>query len=1068
MKDMKSKIIILILVVPLLLIFVTGSVVHSTELFVDVPVTSIEIQGERTRQVDISSDERSFRLETIVLPENATNPKVTYSVEEVEGQKKAQVDISDDGLITAHTIGTVNIVAYADGKSDSITVNFYSSKPTGIKQEINEINIEVGKTVQIERGIHYNIEPDTIQTQINWSSDSPETAAVNNGLVSAKGSGKALITAKIAGIIVDEDGLIKDTDFEMKFLVNVSVDMPETGVSINGETEGTLPLYTNNINQPKEYIFQYDSTKINLSEIELVYPDEFSKVELEEVPSDGDYKNAKIKVAFGPLAKKGETYQVLIKKDGELLATFNFSYALMTKAELAPESTNLVVSKNDNVSVTFTVITDSDEMYGYDSQNNLRANSYNVKYTSSNPEVIKVISSDNLCIATPLQEGTATIKAIITDRATGDVIIQTSKEFTVYNPYTLLSFGINTVNYGLARELALGRYDLEKEGNSYKLVQIEPFQLPIEASTIKGKVPIDYSLVTIESSDPEIASVSSDAKLTLNDKSGLVTITVKYNGYGSTVQAKITLNCRSEGVNVTDYDELMWTTKKKIYETVLKNDIMLAPIIAEKKGDTEFGFRSYANSCVTTINPTADTTFYKNKSENIKIKYAVEFYRSVYGNGYFIDADNLTQKLYDYAGFRIFSGPIDLVRWGNGTETMAVKSQDHIIFLVREDNVEINNIELKGCSDSSMVATDENGNNVTDLGKLDYCGTVLEVAGDNCKISYSRINNGRTVVRAYGRANDLLANVEANPEDYKVNINIKNSLLSYGREFILKIGTNQHKRISPDKYQDFGIGYLNKLSEVPSQEVFDEASPYLLKEDGTNYIPGDVANINDKYFNDNYVLTNVTLENSAFRNAGLFSIGLESIFGGLCLHRYDYSDVYAFATKLHWGKVSGASYPAALNLKGDVRFYDWKQVNSLNSETLLEGSDTQVAETIGFKMDFVKLIKSYDSSLTENKLLQSYDGEKYVNGAIAFYGGGKNYSYVDISEVSDEFHSLAKYQIPVSFLIEEGRERFIKYTAGVEPFRFLLYNSNSTLDVQKQINDFSSGQALNWLYRKIK
>lgn len=116
----------------------------------------------------------------------------------------------------------------------------------------------------------------------------------------------------------------------------------------------------------------------------------------------------------------------------------------------------------------------------------------------------------------------------------------------------------------------------------------------------------------------------------------------------------------------------------------------------------------------------------------------MEFSANVYGNGYFIDADNLTQKLFSRSGNRVFTGPTDLVSWGNNTEKIAVKSQDNAVFLVKTDNVAICNVELKGCSDASLVAQNENGTSYTDLGKLDYCGTVLEVASDNVTVSYSR------------------------------------------------------------------------------------------------------------------------------------------------------------------------------------------------------------------------------------------------------------------------------------------------------------------------------------------
>ena len=191
----------------------------------------------------------------------------------------------------------------------------------------------------------------------------------------------------------------------------------------------------------------------------------------------------------------------------------------------------------------------------------------------------------------------------------------------------------------------------------------------------------------------------------------------------------------------------MYATKNN-YETVIMNNIMLAD------GMNETNYKNYLDKIATqTMDPTADIAFYEalNKQSDAKIKYCVELTNNMYGNGYSINANNITFAKEKY-GYRVFNGPLDLValKYGNISDQNAkVKSQDNIIFVVKKDGINITNVELKGCSDSSIIQ-----NNQTNIGALDYCGTVLEIIGDNCNLAYSMVNNGRTVVRIYGRAHE--------------------------------------------------------------------------------------------------------------------------------------------------------------------------------------------------------------------------------------------------------------------------------------------------------------------------
>lgn len=428
----------------------------------------------------------------------------------------------------------------------------------------------------------------------------------------------------------------------------------------------------------------------------------------------------------------------------------------------------------------------------------------------------------------------------------------------------------------------------------------------------------------------------------------------------------------------------------------------------------------------------------------------MEFTNDVYGNGHSINAHYITRSK-DTLGTSVFNGPLDIVRLeydNSSTHNAAVKAQDNIVFLVRKDGIDLRNVELKGCSDSAI-----DGN----LSNLNNCGTVLEIVGDDCNLNYSRVNNGRTVVRVFGKPMTDSTLVAASPEAYRITANIDNCILSYGREFILKIGSNQAKK-NPSVTNGVMLN-SSGYSPTANRDKFDDAAPYLTKQNGENY---GTADVKDDYFYNNYVMTDITLGNSALSNAGLFCIGLESKFGGLCLHGYDYNETYRFGSTKGWQNIAGTSYPAVLRMEGEVRFYDWKKVSDVNSETLIEG-DPQILDIVGLNMNVSNLINSY-TGINANKLTSTYEGEKYVNGAIAFYGGGKNYSYVNMSGVADNFYGLTDFSIPLSYFGD--RVSLIYYSAGAEDFRFLLYDSTCALSVQKQKADLADNTAYLWIYKK--
>ena len=101
-------------------------------------------------------------------------------------------------------------------------------------------------------------------------------------------------------------------------------------------------------------------------------------------------------------------------------------------------------------------------------------------------------------------------------------------------------------------------------------------------------------------------------------------------------------------------------------------------------------------------------------------------------------------------------------------------------------------------------------------------------------------------------------------------------------------------------------------------------------------------------------------------------------------------------------------------------------------------------------MDFnvANLLSKYNNENLNNKFIYKHQGNDYVNGAITFYGGGKNYSWVDTSNVNSEFNQLEEFSVPISYF--GNRVNLIYIAAGKEDFRFMTYRSDGKIDYVRQ------------------
>lgn len=1044
MNKTGPRVIVLLMVIPLLLIFTTSTVVDVTEILVDVPVSSIEILGDEVLDIaidqknEIGEYDNSYKIETVVKPEDATHKTVTFSVEEVEGKKKAEVIISSDGVVRPLSEGTVKIVATAGARSDEIKITYTSDSVYSVQSDgLSTIQLDEGEEKDIKDFVSVYPQDVTYESEVEFSK--PLKASYNSasGMIKGRSSGEFEMTFKVSGIKIDpQSGTVTDTEHELKLPIAVKSATKGTTQKISFAGKETLTCATMDDYSVE---FSYNESFGNrFKEEAITYTGDTEAVAGIEciVNDDG---TVGLSFSLSEKAEAGKEYEIAIKLGDEEITTITVKKALFLSdiKVVGKKSYYMVGQSNIKLDISYE---------GEAGKN------YSVEYYSKNSDVVTISKAG---LAKTITEGTAEIYVKIFDKGDNEVTDITVEPFVINVVDAYISLNYKEKGLGLKQELVLAGNDIVGEDTTQAYYQ---FGINGKLSSDKTNREIDCSDEKLiwSSSDTSIAEVSN-GKVTVKG-TGKATIVVEssYNErleLKDPIKAEFTVVCRKDAVFVDTYEKLMYATKN-CKESVLQDNIMLAPKIAEK------GFTDYENYlknvCTGTMMTTADYSYYKDNghSDAAQIRYCVNFTASVYGNGYSINGEYITRSK-AYTGYSVFNGPLDLVRLNyenNSSQNASVKAQDNIVFVVQNDNVVIENVELKGCSDASLK--DENSSSIN-LGNLDYCGTVLEIIGDNCTVSYSHINNGRTVVRIYGSATEYDADkLDGNPDNYRITAALNNCILENAREFILKIGSNQAKKSAT----------ASGFAATATDEDYAQAAPFLTDSNNNNYSVG--ANYtDDEYFYNHYVMTDVTLQDVSFLSAGLFSIGFESKFAGVCLHGFDYNDNWKFSQR-GWKNIAGTSYPAVLRIKGDVRFYDWKAIDTINSSTLIEGDESTIGKVI--KLDIGEMIKNYvNGDKTNNgNMVVTYQGTQYVNGAVAFYGGGKNYSYIDYSEASDVFKTRGYGSYTVG--MNQFNSQQVIYCAGKEPFKFALYDKEHGITVEEQLAAKRDSTAYYWVKTKTK
>lgn len=1061
---MTKKLILLILALPLFLMICLFTATNGVSLAVPISVSGIELLSESTVYMDLDNPKEQHIVEYAVYPTNAANQEVTFSYlpldgEEGDSQPLAQFEYDEEtGILKPLAPGAAEVVITTvdGGYSVRFTAIVETRELVSIESTPPNLDATFDEVLGMEK---YEMEPgDTFKIQNTFT---PETAA--NLLVTYESSDPSIATVNARGVVQARgNGTV---------VITVTSRANEY-ISYSFALEVKSPEGQSLVIVDKDIVTTADMGRINLS----ISADEGYTLECEAVDKNGN-----------PIPDAKEYFVTSIKTGNEgsyieyyFLDYYGTMFLDVTLTTVSGDATTIRCSVSRLERMEQQVIFDNDNGY-YEMY--LQKNELFFQIVPENPDLEVTVSCDNgnvivdkkatslgdayySVIADPQLVGISTLTVTITNGATGEVTVKTVP--VVVKPNRILAE--NTV-YGIEGSYTIGKYNADGTLFNHKLTYV-----------VKDKTGVDFYENVRWETDNDAVYVDEHGNIVFVDGkevADFVTFTAKfYCGDSEVVKSQsIKIRCISNGYNVYSYKELLAVTKMgEGHVVVLQRDIVHDfGADLEKSKNLESSNRKEKtvvllpdNQIYTTMKSTYDIDWYKNSgtADQATIKVLISFKDDVYGNGHIINADNVVSYgqwesttetgqpiLTDRA---IFRGPLSFVALSDGKGqggAVTVAAQDNVCFAAYE-GVKLNNIELIG---RNMDADDKGNYN---LQGLHYAGTTVEVFGDDVTIEYSRIKNGRNVIRAFGDPADA---------DKNIHLNVTNSVLSNGRDFIMRLGSNKFENIN-----------LNDESNKNLSTTPDTLSPYIPDantKDRVSYANrhnyNSFSEEEKKLYDEQFIRTFVTINNSVLEDPGIFGIGVDSHFAGTALENGDAFRKYAGDTDalLAWNDLAKTSYGVKLILSGDVRMYCWKVLDNVDSTSLIETMNgfnlgALNSSSLAFNIpDLVRAAVSRNSNLVNAvynpevnaeakksgaswmsiwnrdsnndgvKEMQQYDK---VHAGIAFFGGGKNYGVLEYKNF--EFYEFSK---PYEISLEDAGRIELTLAAGTEDFYFVLYDSTT-------------------------
>lgn len=671
----------------------------------------------------------------------------------------------------------------------------------------------------------------------------------------------------------------------------------------------------------------------------------------------------------------------------------------------------------------------------------------------SDPNLASIKLKDN---AYYLETGSETGQVVIVCR-TENRRVSYSMNAYIYDQGLVL---INPINQSSGTQIDpvryYGEYDISYNDDlSATSLKKNNAQIEIEVEVFSDSG--DSSYVVLEKSDNISFDQSRNTITINNDGEAYLTLGAASESY---IENTYSFNVVDEGVNVYSFNDLMMCTNKSQNGEVVVMQVNLESrenalnkdtngnYINEYKqqntklfGNYNFDTQSFDfNDFIYFKDPKIETKFINQFLENgqliqgfeytTEIKAGVRVQKDFYGNGFTINMhelaypnhgkiDSVTGKLTPDRELDYFFGPLTFVSIGDLENIPVVRAYlcDNAGILLDGNNLTINDAKFS------------NSNSIDNMYNLGFTGTVVEVQGENNIIKNSVIQNGRTCLRAFS-TDGLL---------------VDNCLLQNAGEFIVKLGSNKINSTDHSKR----IQFSNPLATVDStfSEFFDSgadvngsadnlfsslfAAESLTNEEANNaeIILDEIQKGLDNYsgiINDDGSVNfdaHVTINDTYFYNSGIYSIAFESAFNGAYLYNGMPSLVKSLASifGITPNDIGGTSFPVELTLSGDTRFYDWKDVDSIDSSSLIESNFAAYIGQIGgssselgnlsidtfFPMKAILKQHCINNGLAYRESKSDGSTSYYVNRPVAWYGGGYNGSVLinDIDE--NEYYSFS-------------------------------------------------------------
>ncbi len=1068
---MRKTVIALLIVLPMVFVLVIFSSLNLVSINVHVSVSGIRVyadgdllaQGEAF-YVDMA-DQKDHTVTAQVEPANAFEKGYT-----LESDNPDVLTINSDGLLTAFGEGTANIKATSKDKgySASVPVVVTSSKPYGVSfllfdsdgeavpMNYNSTTLTYKAASKLDVGTYtYSVKiygGDSDQYDFTTNEDQ---AVINKGdqTVMLPFSGETTLELTINDALVN--GMLNQS-----ILRHISLDVAKvqsnTGIVVNGVPDGNTVLLAKGATQTIIYVecegepqfvgagvkaeclshqdpTARAATRAAATHHRLIVTleDDFSGDELDatltangnSVPVKLSFSDFDFKLRSSIIGESGGGYNSVILKDTP--TTF---YAVPA---VDLQDVNFVWSCEDG-DLTLTPDVNGSSCSFNATRNGeylVEVQAQRIDKNSDAPEKLGAPKQLKLTVTTKIES----------IRINNKVDADLAERYTV-GGQKYISGSLN-------------------DNNEYSI------EITVRK---KGQSPSknDFEDIEFVSSDPTVATVEiRDGKAYLDIKnSDAITITAqwRYNDkFGGNAIQSVKLNVVKDAVEVDNYPDLVKATDAAL-KVVLTKDIMLG---TNADGSVMDWHERQDIIDSHKIKSTYNTVFYELDSNHNKdeayIHYAMEFKNDVYGNGFNLTAEYFTNEV-DAAGVpRFFLGPLVFVEY---KAAASVAGQDNIAFLIRTDGVKLYGVNLLGCNDSSLYEYDGSGNPTYQLNKLNKLGTTLEINAD-CEVINCRIRNGRNVVRVYGGNSDgnnyFVTSIPAKDlnADEQIKVTIDGCLITQGREFLVKVGSNKALQASNANGQEPVLRDERGMPYPEQDKTFNGAKYYT-----NNYNVGDFGT--DSFFYKRYVMTDLTVRNTVLETSGLFCVGVESNFSGDLLYEGVASKTGTVATyakiTTSWRKSGATSFASILRLEGDVRTYDWKDVSQVDSSTLIEPVGNGGLSDV-MKFDVASMLKEVDGNPDYANLLhKTSDGKTFVHGGIAFYGGGRNYSQI-VVDLNEDLNNLKHLSINIGQFINidspvvRRQAELLPYAAGTHDFNFWMYTSDCSNNYDKQQSDINNG-----------